>query len=78
MTTNGEYANKKESNMTALTHAQIINGRYLNSTSNFVSLQQRLNEALKHAPLFQAMIDGMADEFKRRHKEWTSFKHLEL
>jgi hypothetical protein len=64
--------------MTALTHAQIINGRYLNSTSNFISLQQRLNEALKHAPLFQAMIDGMTDEFKRRHKEWTSFVDLEL
>jgi len=64
--------------MTAKTHAQIVNGRYLNSTSNFISLQQRLNEALKHAPMYAAMIDGMVDEFKRRHKEWTSFKHLEL
>ena len=64
--------------MTALSHADIVNARYLNSTSNFISLQQRLNEALKHAPLFVAMIDGMTDEFKRRHKEWTTFKHLEL
>lgn len=64
--------------MTALSHADIVNARYFNSTSNFISLQQRLNEALKHAPLFVAMIDGMTDEFKRRHKEWTTFKHLEL
>ena len=64
--------------MTALSHADIVNARYLNSTSNFISLQQRLNEALKHAPLFVAMIDGMTDEFKRRHKQWTTFKHLEL
>lgn len=74
----GEYARKKEIKMTAKTHAQIINERYLNSTSNFISLQQRLNEALKFAPSFQAMIDGMVDEFKRRNKEWTTFKHLEL
>ena len=64
--------------MTALSHADVVNARYLNSASNFISLQQRLNEALKHAPLFVAMIDGMTDEFKRRHKEWTTFKHLEL
>jgi len=35
--------------MTQLTHAQTINGRYLKSTSHFVTLQQRLNDALKAA-----------------------------
>ena len=64
--------------MTALTHAQIVNGRYLNSTSNFISLQQRLNEALKFAPMFTPMLVAVVDEFKRRHTEWQQFVDLEL
>jgi hypothetical protein len=64
--------------MTAKTHAQIVNGRYLNSTSNFISLQQRLNEALKFAPIFAPMLVAVVDEFKRRHTEWKEFVDLEL
>jgi len=64
--------------MTALTHAQIVNGRYLNSTSNFISLQQRLNEALKFAPMFAPMLVAVVDEFKRRHTEWQKFVDLQL
>ena len=64
--------------MTTLTHAQIINARYLNKQSHFITLQQRLNEALKFAPVFNPMLTAVVDEFKRRHTEWTKFKELEL
>lgn len=64
--------------MTTLTHAQIINARYLNSQSHFITLQQRLNEALKFAPIFTQMLTAVVDEFKRRHTEWANFKDLEL
>lgn len=64
--------------MTQLTHAQTINGRYLKSTSHFVTLQQRLNDALKAAPMFVNMLTGMVDEYKRRHKNWAKFSDLKL
>jgi hypothetical protein len=59
-------------------HAQIINEQYLKSGSHFVTLQERLNEALKHSPMFVGLIAGVVDEFKRRHKEWKKFADLEL
>ena len=64
--------------MTQLTHAQIVNGRYLKSTSHFVTLQDRLNAALKHAPVFQGLLTGVVDEFKRRHADWKTFADLHL
>jgi hypothetical protein len=64
--------------MTAKTHAQIVTQHYLNGQSNFISLQQRLNEALKFSPVFVSMLTAMVDEFKRRHSEWTKFIDLEL
>lgn len=64
--------------MTQLTHAQTINGRYLKSTSHFVSLQQRLNDALKAAPIFVNMLTGMVNEYKRRHGNWAKFSDLKL
>jgi hypothetical protein len=74
----GKMPAKKEIKMTALTHAQIVNGRYLNNTSNFISLQQRLNEALKFAPMYATMLVGVVNEFKRRHANWSKFVDLEL
>lgn len=60
------------------THAQIINEQYLKSDSHFVTLRERLNEALKMAPLYEALLVGMIDEFKRRHKDWKTFADLLL
>ena len=64
--------------MTQLSHAQIVNARYKNKASHFVTLQDRLNAALKHAPMYAALLTGVVDEFKRRHKEWTKFAELQL
>ena len=60
------------------THAEIINGQYLKATSHFVSLQDRLTDALKKAPVFVGQLTGIVDEFKRRHPEWKKFVDLEL
>lgn len=60
------------------TQAQLINEQYLKSDSHFVTLQERLNDALKQSPLFTAQLTGMVDEFKRRHTEWKKFVDLEL
>jgi hypothetical protein len=64
--------------MTAVSHAQKINNRYLKSTSHFVTLQQRLADALKAAPVFVNMLTGMLDEFKRRNANFTKFSDLKL
>jgi hypothetical protein len=64
--------------MTQKTHAQTINEQYLKSDSHFVSLRERLNEALKTAPLFEGLLTGVVDEFKRRHKDWKKFTDLHL
>ena len=64
--------------MTTITHAQTINGRYLKSTSHFVSLQQRLADALKSSPVFVNMLTAMVDEFKRRHADWAKFSDMKL
>jgi len=64
--------------MTTISHAQTINGRYLKSTSHFVTLQQRLADALKSAPVFVNMLTAMVDEYKRRHAEWLKFADLNL
>lgn len=59
-------------------HAQIVNEQYLKSESHFVTLRERLKEALDHAPIFAHQLVAMADEFKRRHKQWAKFTDLEL
>ncbi len=64
--------------MTQKTHAQLINEQYLKSDSHFVTLQERLAEALKTSPLFVGLLTGVVDEFKRRHKEWATFADLLL
>ena len=60
------------------THAQIINEQYLKSDSHFVTLRERLTEALKNAPLFEGLLIAMIQEFKRRHKDWQTFADLHL
>ena len=64
--------------MTQKTHAQIVNEQYLKSDSHFVSLRERLNEALKMAPLFEGILKGVVDEFKSTHNDWKSFTDLHL
>lgn len=59
-------------------HAQLINEQYLKSDSHFVSLRERLNEALANTPLFEGLLIAMVQEFKRRHKDWQSFIDLHL
>lgn len=64
--------------MTQKTHAQIVNEQYLKSDSHFVTLRERLNDALKTAPMFEGLLAGVVDEFKRRHKDWQAFIDLHL
>jgi hypothetical protein len=74
----GKRSSQKGNYMTQLSHADIVNARYKNKASHFVTLQDRLNAALKHAPVFQALLTGVVDEFKRRHAEWKAFADLHL
>ena len=60
------------------THAQLINEQYLKSDSHFVTLQDRLSEALKQAPIFAGVLIGLIDEFKRRNKKWKQFADMQL
>jgi len=71
-------ATKEKRSMTQLSHAQKINSRYLTNQSHFITLQQRLNDALKFAPVFTPMLTAVVDEFKRRHADWKKFTDLEL
>lgn len=64
--------------MTEKTQAQIINERYLKSDSHFVTLQERLSEALKTSPVFVNMLTAMVEEYKRRHANWSKFADLKL
>ena len=66
------------------THAQKINSLYDVATSNFVTLQVRLNKALAKAPFFTAQLDAVVDEFRRRNcspptvRGWTKFADINL
>lgn len=62
----------------ATTYAESVNSRYIKSVSHFVTLQSRLNDALKHAPIFVNMLTAMVTEFKRRNPHWKSFTELGL
>jgi len=63
-----------------VTKAQLVNEQYNQTQSNFVSLQQRLNDALTFSPIFVPTLTAVVDEFKRRTKvqDWTSFSDLKL
>jgi len=59
-------------------YATRVNKEYETSASNFVTLQQRLNEALAKAPFFEAQLDQMVAEFKRNNTQWKKFWDLQL
>lgn len=59
-------------------HAQIINDQYLKSQSHYVTLQERLKEALATSPVFVGQLTAMVDEFKRRNSVWKRFADLHL
>lgn len=61
-----------------LTYATRVNKEYESSESNFVTLQQRLNEALNKAPHFTVQLSQVVEEFKRRNPQWTKFEDLHL
>lgn len=60
------------------TTAEIVNSQYGKSESNFVSLQSRLNDALKRVPHLAAQLTAMIDEFKRRNLKFSKFEDLHL
>jgi len=64
--------------MTELSYATRVNKEYETSASNFVTLQERLNEALEKAPFFAAQLDQMVTEFKRKNTQWKKFSDLQL
>lgn len=64
--------------MTELSYATRMNKEYESSESNFVTLQQRLNEALDKAPHFKVQLDQAVDEFKRRNPKWEKFTDINL
>ena len=60
-------------------HADIVNEQYNHRESNFVSLQTRITEAFKLAPKFEAQLEAVIEEFKRRNKDaWSSFSEMAL
>ncbi len=50
-----------------MNHAQKINDLYNVKTSNFVTLQERLEKAIAKAPQFRAQLEAVVDEFRRRN-----------
>ena len=67
-----------------MNHAQKINDLYEVSTSNFVTLQERLEKAIAKAPQFRAQLEAVVDEFRRRNcmppaeRGWTKFQDIKL
>jgi len=59
-------------------HSQIVNDQYLKSQSHYVTLQERLKEALATSPVFIGQLTAMVDEFKRRNTAWKRFVDLQL
>jgi len=66
------------------TYAQKINSLYEVSTSNFVTLQERLDKTLNKAPFFTSHLQIAVDEFRRRNcmppceRGWTKFSDIAL
>ena len=59
-------------------HAELINEQYLKSDSHFVTLRERLADALKTSIIYDGLLTGVVDEFKRRNKNWKTFTDLAL
>ena len=64
--------------MTTKSHAQTINEQYNKTESNFISLNDRLKEALDLSPMYNQTLTAVVDEFKRRNKQWEKFIDLHL
>lgn len=60
------------------TMADEVNSKYNHSASHFVTLQERLNEALRSAPVYVNTLTAMVNEYKRRHPNWLKFSDLNL
>ena len=60
------------------THAQKVNAQYRRTNSNFITLQQRLVEALQMSPIHASLLVSAIDEFKRRNPIWSKFTDLKL
>ena len=60
------------------THAQKVNAQYHRTNSNFISLQQRLVEALQTSPIYAGLLISAVDEFKRRNPNWSKFSDIKL
>lgn len=59
-------------------HAQVVNDQYLKSQSHYVTLQERLRDALANAPVFIGQLTQIVDEFKRRNSILKKFEDLGL
>jgi hypothetical protein len=68
----------KEKKMTTQSYADTQNALFNQTGSSFVTLQQRLVDALELKPLFKNMLDGAVDEFRRRNKMWKAFSDISL
>jgi len=64
--------------MTTKSHAQTINEQYNKTESNFISLNDRLKEALDLSPMYNNTLTAVVDEFKRRNTQWKKFSDLHL
>lgn len=68
----------KENKMTERSYADTQNALFNQTGSTFVTLQQRLVDALELKPVFKNMLDGAVDEFRRRNKMWKAFNDISL
>lgn len=64
--------------MTTKSHAQTINEQYNKTESNFITLNDRLKEALDLSPVYNNTLTAVVDEFKRRNTDWKKFADLHL
>jgi len=64
--------------MTINTHADKVNQQFNQMGSNFISLQDRLTDSLALNPVFNNMLIGVVDEFKRRNPQFKSLQDIEL
>jgi hypothetical protein len=64
--------------MTSRTHADKVNQQYNQTGSDPISLERRLTDSLALKPVFNNMLIGVVDEFKRRNKQFKSLKDIEL
>ena len=55
-----------------------MNQQYNQTGSDPISLERRLTDSLALNPVFNNMLIGVVDEFKRRNKQFNSLKDIEL